>query len=120
MVTDRAVATQGSTRRSVLRRRDYRLLLLSFTTSKLGDFLYLVALVAYVFAETGSAAWVSAATLSRFIPYTVLSPLAGVVADRYERRTVMALGDGVQLVAMTGLTVIAAASGPVLLVVVLS
>ncbi|MGY1701834.1 MFS transporter [Geodermatophilus sp. SYSU D00766] len=106
--------------RSVLRRRDFRLYLLSFTTSRLGDFLYLVALVAYVFEETGSAAWVSAATLSRFIPYTLLSPIAGVVADRFERHRVMAVGDLVQLAAMTGLTVTAAMSGPAPAVVALS
>ncbi|MGK5168914.1 MFS transporter [Geodermatophilus sp. CPCC 205761] len=120
MVTERAAVTRSSPRRQVLGRRDYRLLLLSFTTSKLGDFLYIVALVAYVFAQTGSAAWVSAAALSRFVPYTLLSPIAGVIADRYERRTVMAAGDVVQLAVMTGLTVTAAMSGPVPLVVVLS
>ncbi|MGY1717253.1 MFS transporter [Geodermatophilus sp. SYSU D01106] len=110
----------ASPTRSVLRRRDFRMYLLSFTASRLGDFLYLVALVAYVFAETRSAGWVAAATLSRFLPYTFLSPLAGVVADRYERHRVMALSDLVQLAAMVGLTVVAAVSGPVLLVVVLS
>ena len=106
--------------RSVLRRRDFRLYLLSFTASRLGDFLYLVALVAYVFDRTGSATWVAAATLSRFVPYTVLSPPAGVVADRFERHRVMAVSDAVQLAAMVALTVTAAVSGPALLVVVLS
>ncbi|WP_369251692.1 MFS transporter [Geodermatophilus amargosae] len=106
--------------RSVLRRRDFRLYLLSFTTSQLGDFLYLVALVAYVFDRTGSATWVAAATLSRFVPYTLLSPLAGIVADRFERHRVMAVSDAVQLSAMVALTIAAAVSGPALLVVVLS
>ena len=44
----------------------------------LGDFLLLIALVAYVYGETGSAGWVSAAALSRFIPYTLLKPLQNV------------------------------------------
>ena len=107
MVAEQVAPATGGTRRSVLRRRDYRLLFLSFTTSKLGDFLYLVALVAYVYAETGSAAWVSAAALSRFVPYTLLSPVAGVIADRYERRRVMAAGDAIQLVAMSVLALTA-------------
>jgi MFS family permease len=112
VVAEQVAPATGGARRSVLRRRDYRLLFLSFTTSRLGDFLYLVALVAYVYAETGSAAWVSAAALSRFIPYTLLSPVAGVIADRYERRRVMAAGDAIQLVAMSVLALTAVLHGP--------
>jgi MFS family permease len=108
------------TRRSVLARRDYRLLFVSFATSRLGDFLYLVALSAYVYERTGSAGWVAAAALSRFIPYTLLSPIAGVIADRFERRKVMAAGDLVQLTVMVGLTVAVLVAGPAVLVVALS
>ncbi|WP_433802922.1 MFS transporter [Actinomycetospora sp. CA-084318] len=112
--------TARSATRSVLSRRDFQLLLASFTTSRVGDFLYAVALIAYVYGQTQSAAWVSAATLGRFIPGVVLSPLAGVLADRYERKAAMALSELAQLVAMTALTVVAALSGPALVVVVLS
>jgi MFS family permease len=119
MTTELSAPTRTRTR-AVLRRRDYRLLLGSFATSRVGDFLYLVALSAYVYDRTGSAAWVSAAALSRFLPYTLLSAPAGVVADRYERRLVMATGDGVQLAAMTGLTITAAFAGPPVLVITLS
>lgn len=114
------LATSGERRtgatRSALRRRDLRLLLLSAATSKVGDFLYVVALTAYVFERTSSAAWVSAAVLSRFVPYCVLPALAGVVADRYERRLVMVAGDLLQLIFMTALTVTAALDGPTPLV----
>jgi predicted MFS family arabinose efflux permease len=115
-----AAGTARSATRSVLRRRDFRLLLASSTTSRIGDLLYIVALVAYVYGQTQSAAWVSAATLGRFVPGVVLSPLAGVVADRYERRTAMAVSELVQLVAMGVLTAVAALSGPALAVVALS
>lgn len=118
---DRAAARpRGGATRSVLRRRDARLLLASAVTSSLGDFLYLVALSAYVYEITGSAAWVSAAVLGRFVPYTLLSPLAGVVADRYERRLVMATGDLLQLAAMVGLTVAAVLTGPPALLIAFS
>lgn len=120
MTTEQRVPQRRPNRRSVLRRRDYRLLLLSFTTSRLGDFLYLVALSAYVYDRTGSAAWVSAAALSRFVPYMLLSPIAGVVADRFERRRVMAVGDLIQLVMMAALTASVLMAGPALLVVLLS
>jgi MFS family permease len=114
-----SVAMDGATR-SVVRRRDFRLLLTSFATSRLGDFLYLVALSAYVFEQTGSPGWVSAAVLARFVPYVFLSPFAGVIADRYERRNVMAIGDGVQLVAMLALTVTAALGAAAALVILLA
>ena len=107
----------GGATRSVLRRRDARLLLGSMMVSGFGDFLYVVALSAYLYERTGSAAWVSAAVLGRFVPYTVLSPLAGVVADRYERRLVMAAGETVQLLAMAALTVTAVLDGPPLLLI---
>src|SRR5215212_7546270 len=117
MTTEASAPAGTASRRSVLRRRDYRLLLLSFTTSRVGDFLYTVAMAAYLFERTGSAAWVSAAVLCRFLPFTLLGPLAGVVADRYERRMVMAAGDLVQLAAMIVLTATAALSGPPALIV---
>jgi predicted MFS family arabinose efflux permease len=119
-MTAQASETSRGRTRSVLRRRDYLLLLTSFATSRVGDFLYLVAMAAYVYERTGSAAWVSAAALARFIPYTALSAPAGVIADRYERRLVMATSDVAQLVAMVLLTLVGVLSGPVVLVVALS
>ena len=113
-------ATRSRPTGSVLRRHDYRMLLASAATSRAGDFLYLVALSVYVFDRTGSAAWVSAAALGRFLPSVLLSPLAGVVADRYERRRLMIVGDLAQLAAMAALTAAAAVAAPALLVVGLS
>jgi MFS family permease len=117
---DTATTTRATPTRSVLRRHDYRMLLASAATSRAGDFLYGVAVSVYVFDRTGSAAWVSAAALGRFLPSVLLSPLAGVVADRYERRRLMIAGDLAQLITMAALTVTAAVAAPVLLVVGLS
>jgi predicted MFS family arabinose efflux permease len=113
-------ATRARPPGSVLRRHDYRMLLASAATSRAGDFLYLVAMSVYVFDRTGSAAWVSAAALGRFLPSVLLSPVAGVIADRYERRRLMIAGDLAQLAAMAALTVAAAVAAPALLVVALS
>jgi hypothetical protein len=44
-----------------------------------------------------SHAWVSAPVLARFFTTIVLSPVAGVFADRYERRTVLVVSDLTQL-----------------------
>jgi len=103
--------------RSVLRRRDYRSLLTAFGVSRSGDFLYVVALVVYVYDKTGSSARVSAATLLRLLPYAVLAPIAGVLADRYERRTVMVCSNLFQFAIMVAITVTAGLSGPVAVVI---
>ena len=105
--------------RQVLRRRDFRWLLLSFGISRLGDFLYTVALIVYIFDRTGSAAWVAAATLARFVPYVVVSPLGGLIADRYQRRTVMMASELTSMATMAAITVTAAMSGPAVVVIAL-
>lgn len=48
----------------------------------------------YVFEQTGLATATTLITLLAFLPSLVLSPLAGVLADRYDRRLLMILGDG--------------------------
>ena len=105
--------------RKVLRRHDFRWLLLSFGISRLGDFLYTVALIVYIFDRTGSAAWVAAATLARFVPYVVVSPLGGLIADRYHRRTVMMASELTSMATMAAITVTAAMSGPAVAVIAL-
>lgn len=48
----------------------------------------------YVFERTGSAASMALVTLLAFLPTLILSVPAGVLADRYDRRLLMMLGDG--------------------------
>lgn len=48
----------------------------------------------YVFNETGSAASMAVVSLLAFLPTLLLSVPAGVLADRYDRRLLMMLGDG--------------------------
>ena len=48
----------------------------------------------YVFGQTGSAASMALVTLLAFLPTLLLSVPAGVLADRYDRRLLMMLGDG--------------------------
>ena len=50
--------------------------------SQVGDWLYNAALLAYVFSATHSAVWVGAATICRLLPYVLLGPLGGAIADR--------------------------------------
>jgi MFS family permease len=55
--------------------------------------------VPYVLLElTGRASWVGIATLANFLPAVVLSPLGGSLADRYDRRTVLLVGQSLAAV----------------------
>jgi MFS family permease len=106
--------------REILGIRDARRLIAASAVSQLGDWLFNAALLGTVYAATGSARWVGAATICRLLPYVVLGPLGGVVADRYDRRTVLLAGDVARCVLMLGLAAVVQADGPVELVIALT
>ena len=62
--------------------------------SSIGGGLTSFGLGVYVFKQTGSAASMALVTLLAFLPTLLLSVPAGVLADRYDRRILMMLGDG--------------------------
>ena len=100
--------------------RDARALIGASAVSQLGDWLYNAVLLGYVYAETGSAGWVGAATIFRLLPYVLLIPVGGMLADRYDKRTVLVAGDTVRCTLMLGLAALVAADGPVALVIALT
>ena len=62
--------------------------------SSIGGGLTSFGLGVYVFEQTQSAANMAIVTLLAFLPTLLLSVPAGVLADRYDRRLLMMLGDG--------------------------
>lgn len=62
--------------------------------SAIGGGLTSFGLSVYVFQQTGSAGSMALVTLMAFLPTLLLSVPAGVLADRYDRRLLMMLGDG--------------------------
>ena len=52
----------------------------------------------YVFEKTGLASATTLIALLAFLPSLILSPLAGILADRYDRRLLMILGHGLSAV----------------------
>ena len=62
--------------------------------SSIGGGLTSFGLGVYVFRQTGSAAGMALVTLIGFLPTLLLSVPAGVLADRYDRRLLMMIGDG--------------------------
>src|SRR5690348_12800049 len=95
--------------------RPFHLLISSLAVSSCGDWLYNVALLAFVYERTGSATWVSLTTAARVLPVVVLGPLGGVMADRYDRRRLMIGADLVRAGLMVMLGIVAATGLPILL-----
>ena len=62
--------------------------------SAIGGGLSSFGLSVYVFQQTGSAASTALVTLLAFLPALILGVPAGVLADRFDRRLMMMLGDG--------------------------
>jgi len=61
--------------------------------SGIGDWLYLVALLVVVYAESGSPILLGIVGAARILPYVLLSVPAGMVADRFDRRMVLLVTD---------------------------
>ena len=74
--------------------RRFLILWMGQLISSIGGGLTSFGLGVYVFEKTGSAAGMALVTLLGFFPTLLLSVPAGVLADRYDRRLLMMLGDG--------------------------
>ena len=106
--------------RAAFASRDFRYLAASLTVSQVGDWLYGVALVVYVFDQTGSPAWVAASAILRLAPYVLFGAVGGAIADRYDRRAVMIATDLARAACMAGLAAVVLAEAPVWLALALA
>ena len=61
--------------------------------SSIGSGMTAFALSVYIYEKTGSVSYVSLITLLSFMPSIILSPIGGLLADRYDRRLLMIIGD---------------------------
>lgn len=98
--------------RSVLAKRDVKLLFSGLVISATGSWAYNVALLAFIFDRTHSLGWVGAAGLVRLTPQLLFSIYGGVLAERYERIRLMVCSDLVCALWQAGLAVVAATNGP--------
>lgn len=73
--------------------RNYRYLWIGNVISLLGDWFNLLASAELITNLTDSGVAISYLFLARFLPLFVFSPLAGVLADRYNRRTILIVSD---------------------------
>jgi len=74
---------------NALRNRDFRRLWLAGLVSDTGDWMLLVALPILVYQLTGSSLGTSMAFLIELVPAVLITPLAGRLADRSDRRTLL-------------------------------
>ena len=91
-----------STNDSLLSNARFLRLWIGQATSFVGDAVSMVALVVLVVQITGSASAVGGALVARLLP-TIASPLAGVLADRVDRRAVLVASDLARAVLVLGL-----------------
>ncbi len=91
-----------STNDSLLRNARFLRLWIGQGASFVGDAVSMVALVVLVVQITGSASAVGGALVARLLP-TIASPLAGVLADRVDRRVVLVASDLARAVLVLGL-----------------
>jgi CRP-like cAMP-binding protein/predicted MFS family arabinose efflux permease len=105
--------------RSTLSHRDFRLLLGGQAISSVGDWLYSVALVVYVWERTRSPGWVALVSIVRLGAAALFGTFGGLVADRYDRRRVMLATDLTRalVMAVLGLVVASGASSAVVLAI---
>ena len=72
-----------------LRIRDFRLLWAGGLVSALGSWLLVLAVPAHVFLVTGSLRATGLTLAAEYLPILLLGPVAGAVADRWDRRRLM-------------------------------
>lgn len=106
--------------RASLRYPAVRWLTLGYVQSRIGDYMYGVAIVAVVFTRTHSPVDVTIAAVAMRLPLVVLPPLAGVLVDRSDRRKLMLALDVVRGVLVVLMAVVISAKAPVGAVVALA
>ncbi|HZA49510.1 MAG TPA: MFS transporter [Myxococcaceae bacterium] len=75
--------------------------------SNIGTLMAMVAAGVWVTEQTGKAAWTGTVAALTFLPAVVLSPVAGALADRFERRRYLALLTGAQIAVAACLALLA-------------
>lgn len=80
--------------------RKFLLLWSGQLTSAIGSGLTSFGLGIFVFQQTGKASAMALVTLLAFMPSLLLSSYAGVLADRYDRRLLMVLGDSLSAIGL--------------------
>ena len=89
----------------IIQNRRYLPLWLGQLVSSLGDTLNYIALVIYVYQLTGSGFDLSKLSIFQILPILLISPLAGVIIDRYRRKNILIAADVTRALLILGLVI---------------
>jgi MFS family permease len=117
---DRATARKLHTMQIARQYPRFGRLLAALAASQLGDWLYNLALLAYVEQRTHSTTWLGLTTAARIAPMVIGGPLGGLLADRLDRRVTMIASDVIRAALMGALVLTALATLPIILVPLLA
>jgi predicted MFS family arabinose efflux permease len=91
------------------RNRNFRQLWLGQVVSQMGDWFDTIALYTIVLNLTGSGRAVGLVLVARFLPSVIVGPASGVIADRFNRRSIMIASDVARAVVVLGFLLIRSA-----------
>jgi MFS family permease len=106
--------------RALLANRILTRFLLGEFVSRIGDWLYIVAIFVVIYDQSGDAAVVGAFGAVRLLPYVFLSVPAGIIADRFERRLILLVSDLFRGAIMVPLAILVEAHAPVAVIAALA
>lgn len=81
---------------------NFRRLWIGSLVSQLGDWFNTIALYSLIASLTGSPLAMGAVFLFKLLPWALVSPIAGVLVDRYNRRWVMIISDIIRAIIVLG------------------
>src|SRR4051812_41869649 len=81
----------------IFRHRDFALFFTTAAISNGGTWMQLVAVQALLYDLTSSGTWLGLSTVVSLVPALLLTPYAGVLADRVSRQTILQITQTVQM-----------------------
>lgn len=83
---------------ALLSRRNFCLLWVAHSFSIFGDYVFFIAITFWVYEQTRSASATGAVLIVSAVPGILFAPLAGVLVDRWERRSIMLAAESARAV----------------------
>lgn len=108
MIRTPAIPQQRIGYLDILRNRNFSLLWVAYIISLLGDALHEIAIMVLVLETTGNEALVGLVFLAAHVPSIALSLLAGVLADRWNRKALLVACDVLRGVSVLAIPLLAA------------
>ena len=96
---------------AVLERRDFRYLWAAYIVSHAGDGVYMFAISRFFFEEIGRQQDTTAAFIAVMIPILIMPPIAGVLADRLDRKSLMLFAHVARVPVLAALFVVGHVAG---------